>query len=136
MLRQDWLGPISRKSIFDYIVKPYLRGTESSLVILAVTESSKRQVIPSALDPLGGTAASVFTAILFILDLFPSMEKNLQEGGEFVLCGKLWKAVGERARIKAWYNKENIMGKAWTISEYGTAEWIKSEGKKYDNYVM
>jgi len=90
------------------------------------------RVIPSAADQISGTGAMAFTALLFILDLFPSLKSSFEPGGEYELCGELYRAIGERPRIKDWYREEGILRTAWTITGYGTAEWIASEAEKYD----
>jgi hypothetical protein len=90
------------------------------------------RVIPSASDQISGAGATVFTALLFILDLFPSLKSSFQQGGEYQICGELYRAISERPRAKAWYHEEGITRMAWTISNYATAEWIASEAEKYD----
>jgi hypothetical protein len=125
---KDWLGPKNRNDVLRYIAKPYLTGTESMLATHAVSS----RIIPSASDQVSGTGAMVFTALLFILDLFPSLRSSFQPGGDYQICGELYRAISERPRLKSWYHDEKIMGMAWTVTNYGTAEWIASEAEKYD----
>jgi hypothetical protein len=90
------------------------------------------RVIPSTSDQINGTVVMVFTALLFILDLFPSLKSSFQPGGEYQICGELHAAISGRPRVKSWYHEVGIVGMAWTITDYGTAEWIASEVDKYD----
>jgi hypothetical protein len=126
------LSPKNREIILRYIATPYLHGTEKTLRDISTLSS----IIPRQEDQLGAASASAFTALSFALDIFPSLRDCLTAGGEYEFCGKLWKAVGERSRIKAWYDGENVRARAWTLSEYGTAEWIASEGEKYGKDEM
>lgn len=90
-IRQDWLGPKNRNGILRCITKSCLAGTESTLAILAVSS----MVIPSTSDQTSGTGATVYTVLLFVLDLFPSLKNSFQRGGEYQSCGELYKAIGE-----------------------------------------
>jgi hypothetical protein len=126
---QDWLAPPSRDIIWKAIVTRYLRNTEAALVEL----QKEMEVVPADTNQLTVLNATVAAAITFITQVFPSAKLALTSGGNFPLCGELWKAVMTRPRVVAYWKEHKILEKAWTITEYGTAEWIAKEAVKYDS---
>jgi len=91
------------------------------------------KVVPAETDQLTVLCATVTAAITFITQLFPSAKLALRPGGSFPLCGELWKTVTTRPKVAAYWKEHKIAEKAWTITEYGTAEWIAKEAAKYDS---
>jgi hypothetical protein len=89
--RHGWLGPKNRNDILHFIAKPYLAGTESTLAIPAVSS----MVIPSTSDQISGMGATLYMVLLFILDLFPFLKNSFQRGGEYQVCGELYREIGE-----------------------------------------
>jgi hypothetical protein len=115
--------------IWKALVTRYLRNTEAALGEL----QKEMKVVPAEEDQLTVLNATVAAAIMFITQVFPSAKVALTPGGKFPLCGELWKAVIIRPRVVAYWNENKIDEKAWTITEYGTAEWIAKEAAKYDS---
>ncbi|KAG2118434.1 hypothetical protein DEU56DRAFT_837925 [Suillus clintonianus] len=128
-VEKDWLAPPSRDKIWKAIVVRYLRNTEAALKEL----QKETKVVPAETDQLTALHATVAAAITFIVQVFPSAKLGLGSGGHFPLCRQLWKAVMTRPRIVAYWEEHKIAEKAWTITEYGTAEWIAKEAAKYDS---
>jgi len=126
---QDWLAPPSRNIIWKAIVTRYLRNTEAALGEL----QKEMKVVPADTNQLTVLNATVTAAITFITQAFPSAKLALTPGGNFPLCGELWKAVMTRPRVVAYWNEHKIFEKAWTFTEYATAEWIAKEAAKYDS---
>ncbi|KAH7931082.1 hypothetical protein BV22DRAFT_27375 [Leucogyrophana mollusca] len=124
---QDWLAPPKRQTIWRGIVSPYLRSTEEALSIL----QSAFPVIPAHADNLTALSAAVSAAIRFITDLYPSLRTDLSRGGRYQLCGRLWEAIEKRPNVSAYWEGKQAQEKGWTITEYGTAEWIAEEARKY-----
>jgi hypothetical protein len=91
------------------------------------------KIVPEETDPLTALHATVAAAVTFITQLFPSAKRGLIPGGNFPLCGQLWMAVMTRPRVVAYWEEHKIAEKAWTIVEYGTAEWIARAAAKYDS---
>ena len=121
---QDWLAPPKREKLWRGPVTRYLRNTEGALSNL----NNRIHVVPCAAESLKGYTAAVVTAISFITDIFPAAKAELESGGQYELCGKVWAAVGERERVAGYWTR--VRGKPWTISAYGTAEWIAQEAAK------
>lgn len=92
-------------------------------------------MVPLPTDPLSGMSTAVVTAINVITDVFPSTREMLMEGGEYALCGRLWHTVQERPGIKEYWERQQVGQKAWTITEYGTAEWIAKAAASFDQVV-
>lgn len=128
-VEKDWLAPPSRDKIWKAITVRYLRNTEFALGEL----QKEMKVVPEETDPLTALHAAVTAAITFITQLFPSAKRGLMPGGNFPLCGQLWMAVMTRPKVVAYWEEHTIAEKAWTIVEYGTAEWIAREAAKYDS---
>lgn len=128
-VEEDWLAPPSRDKIWKAITVRYLRNTEAALGEL----QKEMRVVPEEMGPLTALHATVAAAITFITQVFPSVKRGLVPGGNFPLCGQLWIAVMTRPRIVAYWKEHAIAEKAWTITEYGTAEWIAREAAKYDS---
>jgi glutathione S-transferase len=128
-VEKDWLAPPSRDKIWKAITVRYLRNTEAALREL----QKETKVVPAETDRLTTLHATVAAAITFITQLFPSAQRGLTSGGDFPLCGQLWMAVMTRPRVVTYWKEHTIAEKAWTITEYGTAEWIAREAAKYDS---
>ncbi|KAG1826031.1 uncharacterized protein BJ212DRAFT_1317633 [Suillus subaureus] len=128
-VEKDWLAPLSRDKIWKAITVRYLRNTEAALREL----QKEMKVVPAETGQLTALHATVAAAITFITQVFPSAKRGLTPGGNFPLCGQLWMAVMTRPRVVAYWNEHRIAGKAWTITEYGTAEWIAREAAKFDS---
>lgn len=126
---QDWLAPPSRDIIWKAIATRYLRNTEAALGEL----QEEMKVVPTDTHQLTVLNATVATAITFITQVFPSAKLALTSGGNFPLCVELWKAVMTRPRVVAYRKEHKIFEKPWTVTEYGTAEWIAKEAVKYDS---
>lgn len=94
------------------------------------------KVVPEETDPLTALHATVAAAITFITQLFPSAKRGLMPGENFPLCGQLWMVVITRPKVVAYWEEHMIVEKAWTIVEYGTAEWIAREAAKYDSLSL
>jgi len=108
----------------------YLRNTEAALRGL----QKEIKVVPAEADQLTVLNTTVAAAITFITQVFPSAKLALTTpGAKFPLCGELWRAVMTRPRVVAYWSEHKIAEKAWTITEYGTAEWIAKEAAKYDS---
>lgn len=90
------------------------------------------RVVPLPTDQLSGMSTAVVAAINLITDVFPSTREMLMAGGECELCGRLWHTVRGRAGIKEYWKRNKIEQKAWSITEYGTAEWIAKEAASFD----
>lgn len=128
-VEKDWLAPPSRDKIWKAITVRYLRNTEVALREL----QKEMKVVPAEMGQLTVLHATVAAAITFITQVFPSAKRGLTPGGDFPLCGQLWMAVMTRPRVVAYWKEHRIAEKAWTVSEYGTAEWIAREAAKYDS---
>ncbi|KAG2366624.1 hypothetical protein BDR07DRAFT_1395911 [Suillus spraguei] len=128
-VEKNWLAPPSRDKIWKAITVRYLRNTEAALREL----QKETKVVPAETDHLTALHATVAAAITFLTQLFPSAKRGLAPGGDFTLCGQLWMAVITRPRVVAYWKEHTIVEKAWTITEYGTAEWIAREAAKYDS---
>ncbi|KAG1757480.1 hypothetical protein EDB19DRAFT_1657640 [Suillus lakei] len=128
-VEKDWLAPPSRDKIWKAITVRYLRNTEAALGEL----KKEMKVVPAETDQLTALHATVTAAITFITQVFPSAKLGLRAGGHFPLCGQLWKAVMTRPRVVTYWKEHKIAEKAWSITEYGTAEWIAKEAAKYDS---
>ncbi|KAL4071012.1 hypothetical protein J3A83DRAFT_3344756 [Scleroderma citrinum] len=124
----EWLAPPQRTITRKGMVTRYLKNTEGALHDL----QRSIRVVPLPTDQLSGMTTAVVTAITVIRDLFPSTREMLMEGGEYELLGRLWHTVHGRPRIKEYWEKNQIEQKAWTITEYGTAEWIAKEAASFD----
>ncbi|KAL4064912.1 hypothetical protein V8B97DRAFT_1985426 [Scleroderma yunnanense] len=124
----QWLAPPQRTITRKGMVARYLKNTEGALHDL----QRSIRVVPLPTDQLSGMTTAVVTAITVIRDLFPSTREMLMEGGEYELLGRLWHTVHGRPRIKEYWEKNQIEQKAWTITEYGTAEWIAKEAASFD----
>lgn len=122
---QDWLASPKREKLWRGLVTRYLRNTEDALSDL----NKSTNVVPRAGEPLKGYTAAVVTAINFITDLFPSAKMELENGGQYELCGKVWATVGKRERIVEYWTRKRVQDKPWTISVYGTAQWIAQAAK-------
>jgi hypothetical protein len=120
VLTQDWLAPPKREKLWRGLVTRYLRNTEGALSDL----NKSTNVVPRAAESLNGYTVAVVTAINFITDLFPSAKVELES--QYELCGKVWAAVGKRERIVEYWTRNKVQEKPWTITVYGTAEWIAS----------
>lgn len=120
VLTQDWLAPPKREKLWRGLVTRYLRNTEGALSDL----NKSTNVVPRAAESLKGYTVAVVTAINFITDLFPSAKVELER--QYELCGKVWVAVGKRERVVEYWTRNKVQEKPWTISDYGTAEWIAS----------
>ncbi|OAX42406.1 hypothetical protein K503DRAFT_797235 [Rhizopogon vinicolor AM-OR11-026] len=131
-VEKDWLAPPSRDIIWKAIVTRYLRSTEAALGEL----QKEMKVVPTEGDQLTVLNATVTTAITFIIQVFPSAKLALTPGGNFPLCGELWKAVMTRPRVVAYWKEHKIVEKRWTITEYATAGWIAKEAAKYDSMQL
>ncbi|KIJ68355.1 hypothetical protein HYDPIDRAFT_106543 [Hydnomerulius pinastri MD-312] len=126
-VNEDWLAPPKRDALWRGLVIRYLRNTERALSGL----QKSIEVAPSKTEPLAGHSVAIATAINLITDLFPSAKDVLKEGAQYKLCGRLWAAVRERPRIvEYWQRKQGA--KPWTITLYGTAEWIAKEATQFD----
>ncbi|KAG8219880.1 hypothetical protein J3R82DRAFT_859 [Butyriboletus roseoflavus] len=125
-VNKDWLAPPKREKLWRGPVTRYLRNTEGALSDL----NKSINVVPCAAEPLKGYTVAVVTAINFITDLFPSAKAELERGGQYELCGKVWAAVGERERVVEYWTRNEVQAKPWTIFVYGTAEWIAQEAAK------
>lgn len=112
----------------ETIVKPFLRGTEYALTTAPMSSG----LIPSSSDHLSSGSVAAFAAILMVLDLFPSLKSSFGIDGEFKACGQLCQLILERPRIREWYRDGRVEQMAWTVSEFGTAEYIAKEADKYD----
>ncbi|KAI6132756.1 hypothetical protein EDD16DRAFT_6650 [Pisolithus croceorrhizus] len=123
----EWLAPPQRTTIWG-IVNRYLRDTENTLSEL---EKSIR-VVPLQTDRLTGMTAAAATTITLVTQVFPSTREMLGNDGEYKRCGKLWTAVLERPRIAAYWEENKIEAKPWSITEYGTAEWIARAAASFD----
>jgi len=119
---KDWLAPPKREKLWRGRVTRYLRNTEGALHKLNMSTN----VVPHATEPLKGYTVAVVTAINFITDVFPSAKAQLRKGGEYELCGKVWATVNERERIVEYWRRNGVQRKPWTITAYGTANWIES----------
>ncbi|KAI6047562.1 hypothetical protein EDC04DRAFT_3135337 [Pisolithus marmoratus] len=124
----EWLVPPQRTTIRG-IVDRFLRDTENALSEL---EKSIR-VVPLQTDRLTGMAAAVTTTISLVTQVFPSTRGMLGDGGAYKRCGKLWTAVLERPRIAAYWKENKIEAKPWSITEYGTADWIAKAAASFDH---
>lgn len=122
LLTQDWLAPPKREKLWQGPVTRYLRNTEGALSDL----DKRTNVVPRAAESLNGYTVAVVTAINFIIDLFPSVKVELENGGQYELCGKVWAAVWKRERIVDYWTRNKVKEKPWTVTAYGTAEWIAS----------
>lgn len=103
----------------------YLRNTEGALSNL----NKSINVVPYAAESLKGYTVAVVTVINLITDIFPSAKVELESGGQYELCGKMWTAVGKREKIAEYWTRNKVQGKPWTIFDYGTAEWIAQAAK-------
>ncbi|KAG1755194.1 uncharacterized protein EDB91DRAFT_279001 [Suillus paluster] len=128
-VEKDWLAPPSRDKIWKAITSRYLRNTEAALREL----QKDMKVVPGETDQLTVLHATVTAAITFITQMFPSAKLALRPGGNCPLCGQVWKTVVTRPRVVAYWKEHKIADKAWTITEYGTADWIAEEAAKYDS---
>ncbi|KAG1885818.1 hypothetical protein F4604DRAFT_1728302 [Suillus subluteus] len=126
---KDTQTPPSRDKIWKAITVRYLRNTEAALREL----QKEMKVVPAETGQLTALHATVAASITFITQVFPSAKRGLTPGGDFPLCGQLWMAVMTRPRVVAYWKEHMIAEKAWTFSEYATAEWIASEAAKYDS---
>ncbi|KAI6135409.1 hypothetical protein EV401DRAFT_2192003 [Pisolithus croceorrhizus] len=124
----EWLAPPQRTTIWG-IVNRHLRDTENALSEL---EMSIR-VVPLETDRLTGMSAAAATTISLATQVFPSIRGMLGNDGEYKRCGKLWTAVLERPRIAAYWKENKIEARPWSITEYGTAEWIARAAASFDH---
>ncbi|KAI6007336.1 hypothetical protein EDD15DRAFT_48471 [Pisolithus albus] len=115
----EWLAPPQRTTIWG-VVNRFLTDTENALSEL---EKSIR-VVPFRTDRLTGMTAAAATTISLVTQLFPSTRGMLGNDGEYKRCGQLWTAVLERPRIASYWKENKIEAKPWSITEFGTAEWI------------
>lgn len=117
---QDWLATPKREMLWQGPVMRYLRNTEGALSNL----NESINVVPRAAETLKGYMVAVVTTINLITDLFPSARVELESGGQYELCGRMWAAVRGRERIAEYWRENGVQGKPWTITDYSTAEWI------------
>lgn len=125
VLIQDWLAPPKREKLWRGLVTRYLRNTEGALSNL----NKSINVVPSTAESLKGYTVAVVTVINLITDLFPSAKVELDNGGQYELCGKVWTAVCKRERIVEYWTRNKVQGKPWSIFAHGTAEWIAQAAK-------
>ncbi|KAG6337343.1 hypothetical protein ID866_1768 [Astraeus odoratus] len=121
-------APPQRSITRKGMVARYLKDTEAALAQL----QSNIRVVPLPTDRLTGMSAAVVTVIDLITDIFPSLRPMLKEGGKYELCGRLWTTVRGRPGISEYWTKNQVESKPWSITEYGTAEWIAKEAASYD----
>jgi len=85
------------------------------------------------------TAASacMFTAFLLSMDMFPSLRKCFEARKDFEKCGEVCAIVGKREGIEKWYEEGQVRERAWTLSPFGTAAWIREASDKFgqDDHV-
>lgn len=124
----EWLAPPQRTTIWG-VVNRFLRDTENALSEL---EKSIR-VVPLRTDRLTGMTAAAATTISLVTQVFPSTREMLGNDGEYKRCGKLWTAVLERPRIAAYWKENKIEAKPWSITKFGTAEWIARAAAFFDH---
>ncbi|KAI6031757.1 hypothetical protein BKA83DRAFT_91353, partial [Pisolithus microcarpus] len=121
-------APPQRTTIWG-VVNRFLRDTENALSEL---EKSIR-VVPLRTDRLTGMTAAAATTISLVTQVFPSTREMLGNDGEYKRCGKLWTAVLERPRIAAYWKENKIEAKPWSITKFGTAEWIARAAAFFDH---
>ncbi|KAF8078535.1 hypothetical protein FPV67DRAFT_60839 [Lyophyllum atratum] len=119
-VEETWLATSSRATILEHIVLPYLRGTEAML---------KRLTNP--VRSVTAASASMFTAFLLSMDMFPCLEKCFEARKDFEKCGEVCAIVGEREDIKKWYEEDRVRERAWTLGAFGTAGWIREASDKF-----
>ena len=61
------------------------------------------------------------------------MKRKFGHGKDYELCGVLWEGVRCREKIQSWATRSGISERAWTLSEFGRADWIAICAAKYDD---
>lgn len=118
---QTWLAPPARGTLLEYVVLPYLRATENLL---------KR--IQNRTDVVSAATACMFTAVQFTMDMYPSLAKSFESKMAFGRCGEILHAVAKKERISRWYEEHWVRERVWTLSPFGTVEWVRAEGRKFE----